>query len=185
MKLTIGSKNKTKIQAVIDAVQLYPHLFPNPEIVPVDVNVELFGHPKSLEENIQGAIQRAKEAFVDCDYSFGLESGLMKVPYTKTGYMEFNACAIYDGKNIFLGFSPAFEWPQKVLDLILSGEVDASQAFKQLGYTEHEKLGNEKGGIVGFLTGQKMTREDYAKYSIIMAMVHLERPEMYGRGIAK
>jgi len=103
----------------------------------------------------------------------------MEVPFTKTGFMEVGACAIYDGKNIHLGLSPAFEWPQKVNDLIISGKADASQAFKQLNYTHHEKLGNEKGGIVGFLTGQKLTREDYTKYSIIMALIQLEQLELY------
>ena len=179
MKINVGSQNKTKIQAVLDAVNLYPNLFFEPNVTGIDVNVDVFGHPKNLEENIQGAIKRAKEAYIDCDYSFGLEGGLMEVPFTKTGFMEVGACAIYDGKNIHLGLSPAFEWPQKVNDLIISGKADASQAFKQLNYTHHEKLGNEKGGIVGFLTGQKLTREDYTKYSIIMALIQLEQLELY------
>ena len=179
MKINVGSKNKTKVQAVLDAVKLYPHLLPNPVVVGVDVHVDLFGHPKNLEETIQGAIQRAKEAFIDCEYSFGLEGGLMEVPFTQTGFMEVGACAVYDGKNIRLGLSPAFEWPKKVNDLIISGNADASQAFNQLGYTHHEKLGNEPGGIVGFLTEQKITREDYSKYSIIMALIQLENPELY------
>ncbi len=179
MKINVGSKNKTKMQAVLEAVMLYPNIFPQPEVVGVDVKIELFGHPKSLEETIQGAIKRAQKAYNDCNYSFGLESGLMKVPFTKTGFMDVCACAIYDGKNTHIGLSPAFEYPGKVTELVVSGKADASQAFKQLGYTSHEKLGNETGGIIGFLSGQRLTREDYARHSIIMAMVQLERPELY------
>ncbi len=179
MKITVGSKNKTKLQSVVDAVKLYPNLFQDADVVAVDVNVDLFGNPKNLEETVQGAIERAKAAFVDCDYSFGLEGGLMEVPFTKTGFMDVGACAVYDGKNIYLGLSPAFEWPPKVNDLVISGKADASQAFKQLGYTHHEKLGNETGGIIGFLTDQRMSREDYTKYSIMMALVQLEKPELY------
>lgn len=179
MKINVGSKNTTKIQAVKEAVELYPNIFKDPVIVGIDVNVDLHGHPKTLKETIDGAIMRAKQAFTDCDFSFGIEGGLMEVPYTKTGYMEVGACAIYDGRNMHLGLSPAFEWPKKVNDMILTGSADASLAFRQLGYTTSEKLGNEPGGIVGYLTGQKLTRENFSKYSIIMALIRLERPELY------
>lgn len=179
MKVNLGSKNLTKVVAVRDAIKLYPNLFPNAEVVGIDVKVELYGHPKNLKETVKGAIERAKQAFTHCDYSFGLEGGLMKVPFSKTGYMEVGACAIYDGKNIHLGLAPAFEWPKKVTELILSNKADASQAFKQLGLTHHEKLGAVEGGIIGFLTNNKLTREDFTKYSIIMALVQMENPELY------
>lgn len=179
MKINVGSKNKTKIQAVNSAIKLYPNLFVNAEVMGIEVQVEEFGHPKSIKETVEGAMKRAKKAFSDCDYSFGLEGGLIEVPYTKTGYMEVGACAIYDGTNIHLGLSPAFEWPLKVNEMVISGEADASQAFYKLGLTKHKKLGAVDGGIIGHLTGQKLTREDFTKYSIIMALVQLERPELY------
>ena len=180
MKIHVGSQNKTKVQAVKDAVALYPHIFKDAEIVGVDVRVDLFGHPKTLKETIEGALTRAKHSFTPgCDFSFGLEGGLMEVPYTQTGFMEVGACVIYDGKRFHLGLSPAFEWPVKVNEMILAGKADASQAFKQLGLTHHEKLGNEAGGIVGYLTDQKLTREQFSLYSIIMAVIQLERPELY------
>ena len=56
MKINVGSKNQTKIQAVKDAVILYPNLFPKPQIIGIDVNVELFGHPKSIKETIKVVI---------------------------------------------------------------------------------------------------------------------------------
>ena len=163
--------------AVKDAVALYPKLFSKPEIIGLDVDVELFGHPKNINETVEGAIERAKKAFIDCDYSFGLEGGLLEVPYSQCGFMEINACAIYDGANIFLGLGPAFEWPIKVTKAIIDNKSDASKAFKELGYTKHEKLGALPGGIIGFLTDGRLTREDYMKYSIIMALIHVERPE--------
>lgn len=176
MKIHVGS---TKIQAVKDAVALYPELFPNPEIVGIDVNVELFGHPKSVKETVKGAAERAKNAFKDCDYSFGIEGGLMEVPFTKTGFMETSACAIYDGKDICIGLGPAYEWPLEVTKMIVSGKADASKAFNKLGYTHHVKLGAQPGGIIGFLTEGRLTREDFTKYSIIMALIQLEKPEYF------
>ncbi len=179
MKIKIGSKNQVKIKAATDAVKLYPNIFPNPEMESVHVEVDQFGHPKTLKDTLAGAIQRAKESFKDCAFSFGIEGGMMEVPFTKTGYMEVGACAIYDGKNIYLGLSPAFEWPKKVTDMILTSEADASQAFRQLGYTSSKKLGGEAGGIIGFLTDQRLTREEQTKHSIIMALIQLERPNLY------
>ncbi|MDO8657896.1 MAG: DUF84 family protein [Candidatus Levybacteria bacterium] len=179
MKISVGSKNRTKIRAVFDAVKLYPNLFPKPKITGIEVNVPLFGHPKNIKETISGAIKRAKEAFVNCNYSFGLEGGLMKVPFTKTGFMEVSACAIYDGEIIHLGLSPSFEWPKEVTNLILSNKADASLALKQLGLTSHDKLGNIEGGGVGLLTELRLTREDFIRYSIIMALIHLEKPELF------
>jgi inosine/xanthosine triphosphatase len=179
MKIHVGSKNKTKIRAVRDAITLYPVLFTDPEIVGIDAAVDLFGHPKNIEETVKGAIDRAKNAYNNCDYSFGLEGGLIKVPLSKSGFMEIGACAVYDGKNIHLGLSPAFEWPTNVTKMILNGKADASQAFKQFGYTQHEKLGSVNGGAIGLLTNGRLTREDFTKYSIIMALIQLEKPELY------
>ena len=111
----MGSKNKTKVNAVADILRDYP-MFGDAEVIGVAVQIEEFGHPKSLEETVAGAVDRAKQADEGHDYGFGIEGGLMAVPQTKSGYMEVAACAIYDGKTIHLGLSPAVEWPQAVLD---------------------------------------------------------------------
>jgi inosine/xanthosine triphosphatase len=177
MKFNVGSKNLTKINAVEQAIKFYPAV-KGAEVVGVEVNVETFGHPKSLDETINGAIDRAKQAFVDCDFSVGLESGLFPVPKTKTGYMEIAACAIFDGKNYHLGLSPAFEWPKEVADGIINKGLDGSQAFKAAGLTSHEKIGSTLGAI-HFLSKGSLNRTEYNKWAVMMALVHLENPELY------
>lgn len=179
MKINVGSKNPVKIAGVRDAVNLYPSIFPDAEVVGVEVGNAEFGHPKNLAETIQGAIQRAKGSFIDCSYGFGLESGMMEVPSSKTGFMEVTVCAIYDGEKISLGLSPALEWPKEVTELVVSGVLDGSQAFKKLGFTRHEKMGTQPGGIISVLTKGRITREELTKDSIIMALVQLEHPELY------
>lgn len=176
MKVHVGSQNPVKIQAVAEAVAEYP-LFKGAEVSGADVKVDLYGHPKNLEEVVRGAIGRAKDAFPGADYSFGLEGGLMVVPETKTGFMEVSACAIYDGERFHLGLSPGFEWPKKVNDLILAG-LDGSQAFKEAGFTDHPKIGVAEGGI-SLLTKGRLDRKAYTKLSIQMALVQLEHPEHY------
>lgn len=178
MKINVGSKNQVKINAVKDALKLYPDLFKKTIIKGVDVDIKKFGHPKNIQETINGAVNRAKKSFINCDYSIGLEGGLIKVPKTESGYMEINACVVYNGSKIYIGLSPAFEWPVKVTKLILANKADASLAFWQLGLTRSRKLGSQKGGIIGMLTNGRMAREDQIKYSVIMALIYLEKPDL-------
>ncbi len=177
MRVHVGSKNQTKINAVAQSLQGHPE-FENAEVVGVDVSVEEFGHPIGMEAVIKGAADRARAAFEGADLSFGIEGGLIEVPATKSGYMEMAACAIFDGRQIHLGLSSAYEWPKQVTDLIVSGEFDGSQALRQAGITQHEKIGTAQGGI-WLLSNGKMDRTMYNKQAVMMALVHLLHPHHY------
>ena len=87
MKINVGSTNETKLRAVKEVVKLYDFLS-GANIISVKVLSGVSDQPKSLDETVLGAMNRARRAFKDCDYSVGLESGLMYVPYTKAGYMD-------------------------------------------------------------------------------------------------
>lgn len=178
MKINVGSKNQVKINAVSDTILLYKNIFKDPVIKGVDIQIEEYGHPKSIDEIYKGASSRAKASFKDCDYSIGLEGGLIAVPLCKSGYMEVSGCVIFDGKNEYFGISSGFEWPIKITKYILDNKGDASLGFKEFGYTTSNKQGAEKGGIIGVLTNNRITREDQIKQSIIMALIYLEKPEL-------
>ena len=177
MKVGVGSKNKTKVDAIREVLLDYP-MFAGAEVEGVAVQIEEFGHPKSIEETVAGAVDRAKQAYVDHDYGFGIEGGLMAVPYTKTGYMEVGVCAIFDGVQAHLGFSPAIEWPKAVLDKILHEGMDGSQAMRAAGLTQDEKIGAQEGVIHIFSKG-RMNRTQFNKLAAIMALIHLENPEIF------
>jgi len=177
MKINIGSKNKAKIDALKEILKEYPD-FSNAEIFDKDVNSGVSHQPKSLEETVNGAMIRAKNCFADCDLSFGLESGLMPVPHTKTGFMDTTACAIYDGKDFHLGLSSCFEYPPKVLEYMLKNDKDASTAFRELGFTDEPYIG-WGNGIIGVLTKDRLNRKEYTKQAIITALVHLENKNFY------
>ena len=177
MKIGVGSKNKTKINAVADLLKDYP-LFSDLDVFGVDIEIEEFGQPKNIEETVAGAINRAKQAYANNDYGFGIEGGLIEVPYTKSGYMEVAACAIFDGQKIHIGLSPACEWPKIVIDGILNQGLDGSQAMKAANLTSHEKLG-EHGGMIEVLTKGRMNRTDFNRSAVAMALIHLENPEHF------
>jgi inosine/xanthosine triphosphatase len=159
----------------------YPD-FKDAEVVSTLVNSGVSHQPKSLEETVEGAMKRAKNSFNGCDYSVGLESGLMKVPETKTGYMDTTACVIYDGKTFHLGLSSCFEYPIQLTKYVLEGDANISDAAKKLKITDKENLGAQEG-MIGILTKGRLDRKAYTKQAIMTALIHLENKELYDNKI--
>lgn len=177
MIVHVGSTNKTKINAVSTAFAAHER-FKNADVVGVAVDIPEFGHPKDIDETVSGAMERAKQAFHNCDYGIGIEGGLMAVPHTKTGFMEVAACAIFDGTTYHVGLSPALEWPKVALEGILEKGFDGSQAFREAGLTDHPKLGLE-GGIIAVLTNGSVDRTLQNSMAVQMALAHLHHPRLY------
>ncbi|MBI5397941.1 inosine/xanthosine triphosphatase [Candidatus Woesearchaeota archaeon] len=167
--------NPVKVEAVQETVRDYV-LFRNAIIISRDVLSEVSAQPRSLEETIRGARNRATNAFDDCDYSFGLESGLIAVPYTKSGFMDLCACVVYDGNVYNLGLSSAFECPESITLLMTEQGMDMNRAFYHAGLSTDPKLGSSEGAV-GLLTNGRVTRKDYTKQAIVMALIHVERKQ--------
>ncbi len=175
-EIHVGSKNETKIHAA-ENVFAINDAFTGATIVGIDVEVEEFGHPKTITETIRGAKERARLAFDGSDLAVGLESGLLEAPGTETGYLETTACALYDGHRYAIGLAPSFEWPKAVLQLILDGR-DGSQAFKEAGLTDHVKLGTTEGAV-HTLTHGAINRTKLNELAIVMALAQLQNPGHY------
>lgn len=174
MKIIVGSKNPVKVGAVKEILKEYSHLA-NAEVVGVDANSDVSKQPTSLDETMRGAIGRAKNAYRDCDYSIGLESGLMTVPHSKTGYMDVCVCAIYDGTEFNFGLSSAWEFPKKeVLESMLHEGLDMNEAMFKHELTKKENIGWENGAI-GYFTKGRMDRTEYTKQALRTALIHLDR----------
>lgn len=161
MKIHVASKNPVKIKAVEETLVDYP-LFRDAKVIGVDVGSGVSEQPKSLEETVQGAVNRAIECFKGNSYGFGIESGLMEVPHTKTGKMDFCACVIYDGKQTHLGLSCAFEFPRKIAKMVHELGIDANEAFYRCGLTTNRKVGSSEGAI-SLLTKGRISRKEYSK----------------------
>ena len=113
----VASLNKNKINAVKKA-------FPDYLITGIACDSGVSNQPLDINEITLGAVNRAKSVFQDCEYSVGIEDGLFKVPNTGSGYMNVCCCAIYDGKNTYLGMGPAFEIPIECVKKILNDGMD-------------------------------------------------------------
>ena len=173
MNINVGSKNRVKVDAAAEILKEYSHLA-HARVVSVEAGSGVADQPKSLDETMRGAMNRAKGAWKDCDYSIGLESGLMRVPMSRTGYMDVCICAIYDGKEFYFGFSSAWEFPDKrMLDLMLKEGLNMSQAINKAGLTKSADIGAENGAI-GILTKNRLDRKAFTKEALRAALIHLE-----------
>lgn len=168
-RIIVASINRNKIDAVKEVFPLYCV-----EGVACDSGVR--EQPLCLDEIIEGAVNRAKAVFVDCDYSVGIEDGISQVPGTVSGYMNFCCCAIYNGKRVFLGLGPAFEYPPDCTKKVVYEGVTISEAFAPI--SGRLGIGYEEG-IIGWLTGGKLSRKDYTKPAVSMAKVQIDNERLY------
>lgn len=172
IKINIGSKNPVKVDAVREMIEDYPYL-KDSKITAIEVLSKVSGQPKSLAETVEGAMNRAKNAFQNCDFSFGIESGLMAVPNTKTGFMDVCVCAIFDGTEYHLGLSSAWEAPKEVANYMLNDGLDMNEAAYRTGLTKNPKVGLAEG-LIGIMTKGRLTRKEYTKEAIRAALIHVD-----------
>lgn len=177
LKISIGTKNPVKTGALKEIIKNYP-LIAGASVLALDVSSKVSSQPKTLEETIKGAKERAKSAFAACDLSFGIEDGLMEVPQTLSGCMNVCVCAIYDSENYYLGFSSAFEYPKKITKMLFREGLDINQAFFELGLTKNKKIGSAEGAV-SVLTKGRLNRADTIKQAITSAMIILENEDLY------
>lgn len=170
--IVVGSANQVKVNAVRELLGDYPFLA-GASVRGLEVPSEVSAQPMSLEETVRGAMNRARNAFADCDLSIGIESGLMPVPYSKTGHMAVCAGVVHDGREYHLGISSLFECPKDVTDMITAG-VPMAEAFHRCGYTTNPKLAASEG-VIGVLTKGRIDRKQYTMQALRMAFIHLER----------
>ena len=182
MKLAVGSTNTIKLAAVEEAIADYP-LLAEAQVISCAAPSGVADQPTSLEEIVQGAKNRAKQAFdtvEDCSYGIGLESGLFPAPGVQTSFLEACICCIYDGTRHHIGISSGFEVPPHILDLVLHENLDLTQACYRSGITTNPKLGAAEG-LIGILSKGRLTRKEYTKQCLITALIQLECHHLYAQ----
>lgn len=176
MKIKVASTNPQKIQAVKDLLPEY-EILKGAEVEGVSVSSGVSDQPRTLEEIVEGSHNRARNAFKDCNLSFGMESGVVNIPNTENRFMDIGACAIYDGDSFKLGFSAGLEIPKKIVDFI-DEHTDLSAACRKAGFTNEEKIGTNRG-IVGLLSNNRIDRAVQLKQAIIASMIQIENKKFF------
>eukprot|EP00933_Yihiella_yeosuensis_P025007 TRINITY_DN1938_c1_g1_i1.p1 TRINITY_DN1938_c1_g1~~TRINITY_DN1938_c1_g1_i1.p1 ORF type:complete len:355 (-),score=79.93 TRINITY_DN1938_c1_g1_i1:44-1108(-) len=131
--------------------------------------------------HIRNAYKRAK-ASSEGDaviLALGIESGLHWTEVDGRAY-DVCVCSTYDGVAFNQGLSCAFEIPPSVLKFVVEKGMDLAQATNAAGLSSNPKLG-EAEGLIGVLSRGRVTRLDYTKQAIDMALMFIENAGMYVR----
>ena len=176
VKIAVGTENPVKIAAVRE---VFEDLFKDEQVevlgIPVDstVPIQPFG-----EEVIVGAVNRALKSLKseDADYGIGIEGGVFKLG---NRWYNLGFVAIADKKGVIgTGTSGWFECPEPILKKLKNGE--------ELG-TVMDRLTGRKGtkrreGAVGIFTRGKVTRKEFYKHGLYMALIPFLNEKLWKKG---
>jgi len=174
--IAVGSTNPVKVNAVRNVLS---RIYGDIKVIGVKVDSGVSEQPLSEEETIVGAINRAKRArdAVDADLGVGIEAGLVKTPYTLSGYMDVQYCAIIDRRGVItLGQGPGFEYPKLVVRRILREGKSAGEIFEEI--TGIVDIG-KKIGAIGYLSKGFINRTKLSEIAVVMAMIPRLNKDLY------
>ena len=154
MKIAIGSKNPAKVNPT---KKVLLSLFPDAEIIDVDVNSNVSEMPLNDEEMIKGAINRAKNSLeqTNADMGIGLEGGAYD---SKHGMFLAGWVAIVNNNSkMGLGSGPRMLLPEEVRKALLNGEELGPYLEKK--YPEVGPI-RKKNGAFGLFSKDLVTRPE-------------------------
>jgi len=185
IKICVGSLNPTKIYAVERAFSKYFNHF---QIFKLKVKSSVPNQPVGMDEIIKGAKYRAqmslnylkndKKLNVDI-FGVGIEAGLVEISFAKTNYMDFQFCVIMDEFQIItLGSGVAFEYPQSVIDKIISNRN--SEIGDIIGKLANNPNLKNEAGAISFLSKNVINRTDILSQAVICALLPRINTKLYG-----
>jgi inosine/xanthosine triphosphatase len=170
MRIHVGSTNPNKVGAVQDVLATYP-MFTGAEIVGIEVISGVSEQPTSLAESVSGATNRAKAAFDGAYMGIGIEAGLLEIP--GAGPMNVQVCAIFDGTSVHHGFSSAYGLPESVAALMRDEAKTMGDAVHEVFADEPTAHSSKEMGLIGILSGGRVTRRMLCREAVEMAMIHV------------
>ena len=144
MELAVGSTNPVKITAVERTLERY-----EPSLTAVAVDSGVSEQPRSIEETVRGAENRARRALAatDADFGVGLEGGVARLEGAP-GLSLIMWGAVTDGDRTERGGGPTLRLPDTVAEQVADGS--------ELGPVMDDLLGTEgvaeSNGAAGALT---------------------------------
>ena len=106
----------------------------------------------------------------------GVESGFIEVtPVTFTLY-NFDVCALFDGQAYYLGISPGFEYPRRLVRNIFLHRQPFQQARQYITTTADVE---QQAGLVGVLAGGLIDRPEMTRLATRLALIRYLRRHDY------
>lgn len=161
MRVAVGSTNPVKRRATEGALNEDAVV----EAVAVDSGVA--DQPRSTEETVRGAKNRAHRSIAAGEYDLGvgIEGGVASVPSLEGLYLTMWA-AVTDGERIEVGAGPRIRLPETIAEPVREGRELGPLLDEVLG-TENLKEGR---GAVGVFTGDRIGREDALRHAVAVAL---------------
>ena len=191
----LGTKNAAKIRGVqaafadLQAVLQVPVLVA-PETWTCQVESGVSDEPWGFPTTIQGAQNRAQAAYAvlmgqhapvpagQVALGIGVESGFIEVaPATFTLY-NFDVCALFDGQHYYLGISPGFEYPRRLVRNIFLHRQPFQEARQYITTTADVE---QRSGIVGELAKGLIDRPEMTRLATRLALIRYLRRHDYAR----
>ncbi|WP_053218866.1 DUF84 family protein [Virgibacillus senegalensis] len=149
MKIYIGSLNPAKIKAV-------ETVFPEAEVIEIDVASKVSLQPFSDEETMEGAVNRAREcASLNPDgIGIGLEGGVMEL--NKELFLCNWGALICENGNTYLASGARIPLPEEVASQLEKG-IELGEVMDE--YAQRQDV-RKKEGAVGIFTNELVTREE-------------------------
>lgn len=174
MLVAVGSTNPVKINAVKKAfLQVWPQ--ENITVKGIEVDSGIPSQPKSDEESIKGATNRAKRALekLGADYGVGLEGGVHKIGdnWFDSGWMV----VVDKNGTEGIGSTIKMHLSEKIMKHVHSGK-ELGDATDAVFGTVNSKQAN---GHFGLMTNNIITRTSGYTDGIIAALARFIRPEAY------
>ena len=191
--IMLGTRNRAKIQGVQAAFADLHEALAVPDLSVIDtwscqVDSGVSDEPCGFAMTIQGAQNRSQAAYARLQQpsatatppgavlGIGIESGFIEVsPSTFTLY-NFDVCALYDGAQYYLGISPGFEYPRRLVHNIFHHRQSFKQARQYLTTAAEVE---QQAGIVGFLAGGLIDRPEMSRLSTRLALIRYLRRREY------
>ncbi|SDN03530.1 DUF84 family protein [Sediminibacillus halophilus] len=149
MKIYIGSMNPAKIKAV-------KNVFPEDEVVEMDVASKVSLQPFSDEETMEGAVNRAREcASMNPDsIGIGLEGGVMEL--NEELYLCNWGALISENGKTFLASGARIPLPHEVAAQLEKG-IELGEVMDEFAQRQDIR---KKEGAIGIFTNELVSREE-------------------------
>ena len=183
--LMLGSTNTAKIRGVQAAFADVQGVLQAPDLSQPDtwscaVDSGVSEAPWGFPITVQGAQNRAQAAYErsrqwspaptagQVTLGLGVESGFIEVaPELFTSY-NFDVCALFDGQHYYLGISPGFEYPRRLVHNLFLHRQPFQQARQYITTSADVE---QQAGIVGVLAGGLIDRPEMTRLATRLALI--------------
>lgn len=149
MKLYVGSINRVKVSAVVEALDDF-----DLNIIPFEATSEVGPQPIGDEQTLQGAINRAKSLPTN-GLRIGLEAGVTLLN-NQLFLVNFGALIDEDGE-LYVAGGTRIPLPEHIKKLVLEDKLELADAMEQTYKVEGIKHQN---GAIGYFTNDLVKRKE-------------------------